>query len=70
MKQKSLNQLQKEIDNFNSKHSVGSEVKLMLDDGEVKTVTINHKATILGGHTAVGWFDGVSGCYNLNSIVE
>jgi len=53
-KRKSAKELQSEIDNFNSLHPVGYEVSLKLDTGEVQTVYVKHKATLLGGHTAVG----------------
>lgn len=68
--QPSLKKIQSQVDNFNSKHSVGDSVKLRLDSGEVKEVKISHPATILGGHSAVGWFEGVSGCYSLSSVQQ
>lgn len=60
--------LQAEIDAFNLKFKVGDPVKVKLDSGEVKETTVKHEATILGGHTAVGWFNGISGCYSLKSV--
>lgn len=68
MKQKSLKKLQEQVDKFNNAYAVGCKVDLKLDSGEVKPVTIKHKATILGGHTAVGWFEEISGCYNLANV--
>lgn len=67
-KQKSERQLQKEVDVFNSKHPVGSKVNLLMDNKETKEVTVNHVATIMGGHSAVGWFKEVSGCYLLDKV--
>lgn len=67
-KQKSLATLQKEVDTFNSKYKVGDMVNLLLDSGETKKVQIKHEATILGGHTAVGWFHEISGCYNISKV--
>lgn len=70
-KQKTQKELQAEISDFNSKHPVGSIVKLKLDgDKGIVDVTVKHEATIMGGHTAVGWFEGVSGCYNLNHVIS
>ena len=69
---RTLAKLQKEVDNFNSKHKVGDKVKLKMDSGEVKEVTIRNEATILSGHSAVGWFGGVgivSGCYSLDKVL-
>ena len=65
---KSLKQLLKEVDDFNAKHKVGDKVKLTMDNNEVKEVTIKYKATILGGHSAVGWFEEISGCYSLDRV--
>lgn len=68
IKQPSLLSLQDQVDQFNAEHHVGTQVNLRLDSGEVKTVTVKHKATILGGHSAVGWFEEVSGCYALRNV--
>lgn len=37
---------------------------LRKDSGEVATV-VRAEAEILGGHSAVAWFEGVSGCYSI-----
>ena len=42
---------------------------LRKDSGEVVT-TITHPAEVLMGHTAVGWFEGVSGCYSIDDRVR
>ena len=68
MKQKSQTELEKEISDFNAKYKVGSKVKLEKDFGNIVEVTISHEATILGGHTAVGWFDEISGAYQLDRV--
>ncbi len=60
-----LKRLQREVDAFNAKCPVGSAVKVKQDDGSFIHTTVRHEATILGGHTAVGWFKGISGCYLL-----
>lgn len=66
---KSLKTLEKEVDKFNAKYKVGDFVNLQHDDGDVKRVQIKHEATILGNHTAVGWFHGISGCYSLDKVL-
>lgn len=69
MKQKSLKKLQEQIDSFNSKVAVGDKVKIKSGvDSEWKEVTVSHPATILGGHSAVGWFEGVRGCHSLDFV--
>lgn len=69
MRQKSLKKLQEQVDNFNSKVGIGDKVKIrMAVDSEWKEVTVSHNATILGSHTAVGWFEEVSGCHSLDFV--
>lgn len=71
-KKKSINQLQKEIESFNAKYKVGDDVKVRLDNKETIVAKVEYPATILGGHTAVGWFNhpDISGCYSLSSVVK
>jgi hypothetical protein len=66
----STSALQEKIDQFNRKYRVGDPVKVKLDSGEIKETTVRNEATILGGHTAVGWFSGIFGCYDLNAVIE
>lgn len=61
-------QLQRTVDKFNARFPVGSEVILRTDTGEVETKVIS-EAMVLGGHTAVGWFEGVAGCYAIEGRV-
>ncbi len=59
-----------EIHRFNNQYSVGSKVKIKTDSGEIKEVTVESPATILGGHSAVGWFEEISGCYSLDRVIN
>lgn len=68
MKQKSLAKLQKEVDDFNLAYPVGSEVDVKLDSGKLIHTKVTNEATILGGHSAVGWFNDISGCYSLDRV--
>lgn len=61
---------EKMIADFNSKYSAGDKVKLLKDDDSVEVVTVSSKATLLGGHTAVGWFEEISGCYLLERVIN
>lgn len=63
---KTLKTLQREVDEFNKLCPVGTEVIVTKDLGEEVRTKVWHEATILGGHTAVGWFEGISGCYLLS----
>lgn len=70
-KRKTQAELQKQIDTFNATHAVGSIVTVKLDDGQTLDVEVEYPATILGGHTAVGWFKHpeISGAYALDRVV-
>lgn len=57
-------QLKKSVDKFNATFPVGTEVILRKDSGEVKT-KVRAPAEVMGGHSAVGWFEGVSGAYSI-----
>jgi len=70
MKQKSLKQLQSQVDDFNATYKVGDTLLLEKDSGERQTVTVHNPATILGGHSAVGWFEEISGCYSLDRVCK
>jgi hypothetical protein len=68
----SLRRTEKEqriVDDFNARFPVGSVVMLRLDYGEMETIILR-PAEVLQGHTAVGWFDGVSGCYKIDGRVR
>jgi len=69
MKQKSLKKLQQQVDDFNSKVAIGQKVQIkMWEDGEWQEATVSHPATILSGHSAVGWFEEVRGCHSLDFV--
>ena len=59
-----LKTLQKLVDQFNADFPVGAKVILRKDSGEVQT-EVRYPAKVLQGHSAVGWFVGVSGCYSI-----
>ncbi len=54
------------VDAWNAEHQVGVAVRVLLDSGEVKETKTTTPAQVLGGHTAVVWLEGVSGCYRLS----
>ena len=66
---KNEEQLQEEVDGFNEHYSVGDDVSVQMDSGNIKACTIQAPASILGGHSAVGWFNEISGCYALDRVV-
>ena len=69
MKKPNIEQLQKECDDFNAKYPVGTSILLKKDfvDEPVKT-TVRHAAYVLSGHSAVAFFEGISGCYLISCV--
>lgn len=61
---------QRLVDEFNAKHKPGHKVTLRMDDGSQKEVTVKYSAELLGGHTAVAWFEEIRGAYALNRLVN
>ncbi len=68
-KQKSIEELQKQVDLFNERHFVGDTVQARHSLSQPYfDVTVKHPATILGGHTAVGWFNELPSCHSLDFV--
>jgi hypothetical protein len=62
----SLKTLLQIVERFNQDYPVGTPVMLKKDTGIVETV-VDAPAEVLGGHSAVGWFRGVRGCYSIEN---
>lgn len=60
----SLRQCRVLIERFNKQFPVGTPLFLRKDSGTVETV-VKHEAELLGGHSPVAWFEGVSGSYSI-----
>ncbi len=58
-----------EVETFNRDHPVGSQVKIERN-GKHEMVTVKSEATILGGHSAVAWFNEISGCFAIDKVVK
>lgn len=66
-------QLEKMVEKFNRDFPVGTKVILrkgILDEAEDFPTIVTAPATIMGFHSAVAWFEGVSGCYDINGRVR
>lgn len=62
-RQPTLKTLQRQVDDWNAKVSVGATVEYRSHPGaEPQQFTTRTPAEILGGHTSVVWLDGKSGC--------
>jgi hypothetical protein len=69
MKKPDIEKLEKACDDFNKKYPIGTAVLLLKDFAEVPiTVKVWYPAHVLSGHSAVAFFKGVSGCYDINSV--
>lgn len=67
-KQKTEKQLQIEVADFNSKYKVGDKIRLELDNGKIKDMTLKYGATILGGHSVVIWLNELYMCYSADRV--
>lgn len=56
------------VDDWNRKYPIGQKVIVELDSGKTVETITTHKATLLGGHTAVAWLKDIIGCYDLDRI--
>lgn len=54
------------VETWNSTVKVGQVVRVTLDDGTTKDTFTTRPAEMLGGHSAVIWLNGFSGCYRLS----
>ena len=68
MKRPNLAKLQAQRDAWNLANPVGRHVTVTLDSGEVKPTTTRSEASVLMGHSAVIWLNGVRGCYLLGRV--
>jgi hypothetical protein len=66
LKKPNVAKLQAKCDAFNEKCPVGTPVRLKKDfvDEPIMT-TVKHPAYVMCGHSAVAFFEGVSGCYDI-----
>ena len=69
MKKPDVKKMQKQCDDFNAKYPVGTAVMLKKDfvDEPVKTA-VRHEAYIMSGHSAVAFFEGISGSYLIDCV--
>lgn len=68
MKIKTEKQLTKEMEKFNSLYPVGTELELTDDYGFHHKRKLLSEAWIIGGHSVVAKFEGISGCYNIDRV--
>ncbi len=70
-KQPSQAKLQKMVDDFNKRFPVGTPIMLKKDFVDEPVLTkVTHPAYIMSGHSAVAFFEGISGCYDVSCAQE
>ncbi len=69
-KRPDLKTLQAEVDRFNKACPVGTAVTVQADDGTLMYDVVTDPPEVLNGHTAVGWFAGITGCYLLSRVAK
>jgi hypothetical protein len=67
-KHRNTKQLYEQVESWNNRVSVGDAVVFRKDDGRTVNTKTRSRASILGGHTAVIWLDGISGCVVLDRV--
>lgn len=60
--------LQRQVDYWNADCPVGQEVSFRTDAGRLRYTKTRSAAQVLGGHTAVIFLEGVTGCYLLDRV--
>lgn len=66
---KTLKTLERECQEWNAKHAIGTVVKYFpIIGGDFCEHSTRSEASVLSGHTAVIWLDGVSGCVALDAV--
>ncbi len=60
--------LQRQCDDFNQRYPVGQRVSVRKDSGEAIVTATREPAEVLGGHSAVIWLEGITGCYLLARV--
>ena len=66
---KTLTQLASQVNDFNEAFKIGGVVTIRMDDGSKRVCTVKHPATLMN-RLPVGWFNEISGCYDLNRVVN
>ena len=66
LRQPRLSTLNAQVDAFNKSFAVGTILRVKLDSGQTMDTKTRAPAQVLGGHTAVIWLEGISGCYSLD----
>lgn len=70
MKKPNVAKLQAECDVFNEKYPVGTLIRLKKDFVDEPIITkVKHPAYVMCGHSAVAFFEGVSGCYEIRCAI-
>lgn len=61
-------QLQAQCDAWNARHPLGTQIVFenIRGEGESARGNTTSEAQVMGGHSAVIWFDGKSGCVDLD----
>ncbi len=57
-----------QADTWNAKWPVGTPVYVRKDGGDIQETFTRSAATVLSGHSAVIWLEGISGCYLLDRV--
>jgi hypothetical protein len=63
-----LAELELECQRWNEAHPVGTRVFVQKDNGIKQLTRTRSEASVLSGHSAVIYLEGISGCYLLSRV--
>jgi hypothetical protein len=63
-----LSELELECSRWNEKYPIGTPVMVKKDNGVEYLSRTRSEASVLSGHSAVIFVDGISGCYLLSRV--
>ena len=60
--------LRTKVDAWNEANKIGTPIDYRKDDDSILRTVTRTRAEVLGGHTAVIWLEGVTGCVDLDRV--
>jgi hypothetical protein len=57
------------VNEWNEQYPEGQKVIVVQDSGKYCHTVTTSKAQLLGGHTAVIFLEGITGCYSLRRVI-
>lgn len=62
--------LHEQVTEFNKRYKVGDKLIVIKDNGDKHVHALKAPAQVMGCHSAVAWFEGLSGCWAIERVVN